>query len=137
VQHYPSPYFQSITPIDSDLNKVLSVIGLQDAAKDAIAKGLPTCEDLEDLFTDMADDKTKVEATFHLVFDTKIVTDMTSMGAASSLPIAHCLIPTYSIKHSITQVRRSAHRTTSMFCTVPLTSRNHLPSQAPITLRWL
>jgi hypothetical protein len=63
-------------PIDSDLNKVLSVIGLQDAAKDAIAKGLPMCEDLEDLFMDMADDKTKVEATFHLVVDTKVVTDI-------------------------------------------------------------
>jgi hypothetical protein len=38
VQHYPSSDFQGIMPIDSDLNKVLSVIGLQDAAKDAIAK---------------------------------------------------------------------------------------------------
>jgi hypothetical protein len=34
------------------------------------------CEDLEDLFTDMADDETKVEATFRLVVDTKIVTDI-------------------------------------------------------------
>jgi hypothetical protein len=54
----------------------LSVIGLQDAAKDATAKGLPTCEDLEDLFTDMADDKTNVEANFRLVVDTKTVTDI-------------------------------------------------------------
>jgi hypothetical protein len=51
-------------PIDSDLNKVLSVIGLQDAAKDDIAHGLPTCEDLEDLFTDMAHDKATFEASF-------------------------------------------------------------------------
>jgi hypothetical protein len=63
-------------PIDSAINKVLSVIGLQDAAKDAIAKGLPTCEDLEDIFTDMANDKTEVEATFRLVVDIKIVTDV-------------------------------------------------------------
>jgi hypothetical protein len=62
--------------IDSNLNKVLSVIGLQDASKDAIAKGLPTCEDLEDLLTDMADDKAKVEATFRLIVDTKIMTDI-------------------------------------------------------------
>jgi hypothetical protein len=63
-------------PIDSDLNKVLSVIGLQDASKDSIAKGLPTREDLEDLFTDIADDKAKVEATFRLVVDTQILTDI-------------------------------------------------------------
>jgi hypothetical protein len=45
---------------------VLSVIGLQDAAKDAIAKELPTCEDLEDL-TDMADDKKKIDI-HHVMF---------------------------------------------------------------------
>jgi hypothetical protein len=63
-------------PIDSDQNKVVSVIGLQDAAKDAIAKGLPTYEDPQDLFTDTADDKTKVEATVRLVVYTKIATDI-------------------------------------------------------------
>jgi hypothetical protein len=62
--------------IDSDLNKVLSAIGLQDASKDAIEKGLPMCEDLEDLFMDMADDKATFEATFRLVVYTKIVTDI-------------------------------------------------------------
>jgi hypothetical protein len=50
--------------IDSNLNKVLLVIGLQDASKDAIAKGLPMCEDLKDLFMDMADDEANIEATF-------------------------------------------------------------------------
>jgi hypothetical protein len=50
--------------INSDLDKVLSVIGLQNASKDAIAKVLPTCEYLEDPFTDMADDKAKIEANF-------------------------------------------------------------------------
>jgi hypothetical protein len=74
VQNSPSPTFKSIMPIDSDLNKVLSTIGLQDAAKDAIAKGSPMCEYLEDLFTDMAHDKTKVKANFPLVVDTKVVT---------------------------------------------------------------
>jgi hypothetical protein len=34
------------------------------------------CPHLEDLFMDMADDKTKVEDTFRLVVDTKIVTDI-------------------------------------------------------------
>jgi hypothetical protein len=52
------------------------VISLQDASKNAIAKGLPICEDLKDLFTDLADDKTKVEATFRLVVGTSIVTDI-------------------------------------------------------------
>jgi hypothetical protein len=62
--------------IDYDINKVLLVIGLKDASKDAIAKGFPTCEDLKDLFMDMADNKAKVEANFRLVVDTKIVTDI-------------------------------------------------------------
>jgi hypothetical protein len=47
---------------------------LQDAAKDAIAKCLPTCEDLKYLFMNMADDKKKIESTSRLVFDTKVVT---------------------------------------------------------------
>jgi hypothetical protein len=51
-------------PIDSDLNKVLLIIGMQDAAADSISKGFPACEDLKDLFTDMADDKTKLKPLF-------------------------------------------------------------------------
>jgi hypothetical protein len=31
---------------------------------------------MEDLFTDISDDKTKVEATFRLVVDTKFMTDI-------------------------------------------------------------
>jgi hypothetical protein len=62
-------------PIDSDLNKLLLVICLQDKSKDAIAQGLPTYEDLEDLFMDMAEDKAKVESTFQLVVDKNIVSD--------------------------------------------------------------
>jgi hypothetical protein len=61
--------------IDSDLHKVLSIIGLQDAPKEAITKGLPTIEDLEDLFSEMADNRAKVESTLHLVVDMDIVSD--------------------------------------------------------------
>jgi hypothetical protein len=50
--------------IYSDLNKLLTIIGLQEASKEAIAKGVSTYEDLEDLFMDLADEKSKVEATF-------------------------------------------------------------------------
>jgi hypothetical protein len=68
--------FWSITPIDSDLNKVLLVISLQHASKDSVAAGLPMCVDLEDFLTDMADDNANVEATFRLVVNIKIVTDI-------------------------------------------------------------
>jgi hypothetical protein len=46
--------------IDPELNSVLSVIAFSDASKVAIVKGLPTCEDLEDLFLDLAAEKSKV-----------------------------------------------------------------------------
>jgi hypothetical protein len=49
--------------IDSGLNSVLTVIALPDALRNAIALGLPSIEDLEDLFMDLADDKAKVEST--------------------------------------------------------------------------
>jgi hypothetical protein len=67
--------FWTTMAIDSDLNKVLSGIGLQDASKEAIAKELPTIEDLEDLFYEMADNRAKVESTLHLVVDMAIVSD--------------------------------------------------------------
>jgi hypothetical protein len=63
-------------PINSDLNKVISVISLQDKSKDAIAQSLPIYEDLEDLFADMADNKAKVEPTFQVIVDTNIVSDI-------------------------------------------------------------
>jgi hypothetical protein len=37
------------------------MIGLHNASKYSIAKGFPTCEDIVDLFTDMADDKAKID----------------------------------------------------------------------------
>jgi hypothetical protein len=61
--------------IDSDLNKLLSVIGLQGASKEAITKGLPKIEDLEDLFSEMAGNRAKVEITLRLVVDMEIVPD--------------------------------------------------------------
>jgi hypothetical protein len=62
--------------IDSVLNSVLNVLALSDASKAAITAGFPTCGDLKDLFMDLAADKKKVEATFRLVTNTDIVTDI-------------------------------------------------------------
>jgi hypothetical protein len=53
----------------------LSVLGLQDAPKEAIPKGLPKIEDIEDLFSEMADNREKVESTLRLVVDMDIVSD--------------------------------------------------------------
>jgi hypothetical protein len=62
--------------IDPALNSVLSVLALLDNSKAAIVKALPTCEDLEDLFLDLAADKSKVESTLRIVVDTTIVSDI-------------------------------------------------------------
>jgi hypothetical protein len=62
--------------IDPALNSLISVLAISDAFKEAIAKGLPTCEDLEDFFLDLASDKSKVESTIWLVVDTTIVSDI-------------------------------------------------------------
>jgi hypothetical protein len=62
--------------IDPALYSVLSVLTLSDASKAAIAEGLPTCEDVEDLFLDLAADKIKVESTLRLVVDTTIMSDI-------------------------------------------------------------
>jgi hypothetical protein len=58
------------------LNSVRSMLALSDASKAAIAKGLQTCEDLEDLFLDLAAKKGKVESTLRIVVDTAIVSDI-------------------------------------------------------------
>jgi hypothetical protein len=65
--------------IDSVLNSVLTVPVLSDVTKEAAAADLPTCEDLEDLCTDLAADKKKVEATFRLTVDTDTITNMTDI----------------------------------------------------------
>jgi hypothetical protein len=62
--------------IDSGLNSILTVIALPDASKNAIDFRLSTIKDLEDLFTYLADDKAKVEATLRLIADTTVVTDI-------------------------------------------------------------
>jgi hypothetical protein len=59
--------------IDPALNYVLPVLALLDASKAAILKGLPKCEDPEDLFLDLAADKSKVESTLWIAVDTTIV----------------------------------------------------------------
>jgi hypothetical protein len=64
--------------IDPALNSVLSVLALSDTSKAAIVKGLPTGEDLEDLFLDLGTDKSTVESTLQLVVDTTIVSDINS-----------------------------------------------------------
>jgi hypothetical protein len=62
--------------VDPALNSVLSVLALSDASKASIPKGLPTCEDLEDLFLDLAADKSKVESTLRLMVDITIVSNI-------------------------------------------------------------
>jgi hypothetical protein len=52
------------------------VIALPDASKNAIAVGLPTVKDPDDLFTDLANNKAKVGATLQLIVDTTVVTDI-------------------------------------------------------------
>jgi hypothetical protein len=63
-------------PIDSGLNTLLSVLALLDATKAAVAQGLPTCQDLEDLFLAPAADNTKVEAMLRNIVDEKIVSEI-------------------------------------------------------------
>jgi hypothetical protein len=63
-------------PIDSGLNALLSVLTLLDATNAAVAKGLLTCEDLEDVFLVLAADKTEVEAMLRKIVDETIVSDI-------------------------------------------------------------
>jgi hypothetical protein len=63
-------------PIDSELNKLLSVLALSDATKAAAAQGLPTCEHLKDLFLELAADKANVEAMLRHIIDETIVSDI-------------------------------------------------------------
>jgi hypothetical protein len=42
-------------PIDSGLNGLLSVLSLSEPVKTAVSAGVPTLEDLEDVFLDLAD----------------------------------------------------------------------------------
>jgi hypothetical protein len=61
-------------PIDSGLNKLLSVLSLSEPVKTAVIVGVPTLEDLEDVLLDLADDASKVRAMLEHVLDESIVT---------------------------------------------------------------
>jgi hypothetical protein len=56
-------------PIDSGLNGLLSVLSLSEPAKTAVSVGVPTLEDLEDVFLDLADDESKVRAMLEHILD--------------------------------------------------------------------
>jgi hypothetical protein len=62
--------------IDPALKSIISVLALSDAYKAAIAKILPTCEDLEDTFLDLVAGKSNVQSTLGLIIDTTIVSDI-------------------------------------------------------------
>jgi hypothetical protein len=60
--------------IDSGLNGLLSVLSLSEPVKTAVSAGVPTLEDLEDVFLDLADDESKVRAMLEHILDESIVT---------------------------------------------------------------
>jgi hypothetical protein len=61
-------------PIDSGLNGLLSILSLSEPVKTAVSAGVPTLEDLEDVFLDLADDESKARAMLEHVLDESIVT---------------------------------------------------------------
>jgi hypothetical protein len=61
-------------PIDSGLNGPLSVLSLSGPVKTAVSAGVPSLEDLEDVFLDLADDESKVRAMLEHILDESIVT---------------------------------------------------------------
>jgi hypothetical protein len=62
-------------PIDTGLNGLLLVLSLSEPVKTAVSVGVPTLEDLENLFLDLADDESKVRAMLEHVLDESIVTN--------------------------------------------------------------
>jgi hypothetical protein len=60
--------------IDSGLNGLLSVLSLLEPVKKAVSVGVPTLEDLEDVFLDLADDESKSRAMREHILDESIVT---------------------------------------------------------------
>jgi hypothetical protein len=61
-------------PIDSGLNGLLSVLSLSEPVKTAVSVRVPTLEDLEDVFIDLADDESKVRSMLKHILDESIVT---------------------------------------------------------------
>jgi hypothetical protein len=62
-------------PIDSGLHGLLAVLSLSEPLKTAVSVGVPTLEDLDNLFLDLADDESKVRAMLEHVLDESIVTN--------------------------------------------------------------
>jgi hypothetical protein len=62
-------------PIDTGLNSLMSVVSLLEPVKTAVSVGVPTLEDLESLFLDLAHDESKVRAMVEQVVDESIVTN--------------------------------------------------------------
>jgi hypothetical protein len=61
-------------PIDSGLNGLLSYLSLSEPVKTAVLEGVPTLEDLEDVFLHLEDDESKVRAMLEHILDESIVT---------------------------------------------------------------
>jgi hypothetical protein len=61
-------------PIDSGLNGLLSVLSLSQPVKTAVSVVFPTLEDLEDVFLDLLDDESKVQAMLDDILDEYTVT---------------------------------------------------------------
>jgi hypothetical protein len=61
-------------PIDSGFNWLLLVLSLSEPLKTDVSAGVPTLEDLEDVFLDLADDESKVRAMLEHILDESIVT---------------------------------------------------------------
>jgi hypothetical protein len=60
--------------IDYGLNALLLILCLSEPVKTAVSAGVPTLEDLEDVFLDLADDESKVRAILEHIVDKSIVT---------------------------------------------------------------
>jgi hypothetical protein len=69
-----SNQFVCSMPIDSGLNALLSVLSLSEPVKTDVSEGVPTLEDLEDVFLDLVDDESKVRAMLEHTVDESIVT---------------------------------------------------------------
>jgi hypothetical protein len=61
-------------PIDSGLKALLLVLSVSEPVKTVVSEGVPTLEDLEDVFLDLADDESKVRAMLEHIVDESIVT---------------------------------------------------------------
>jgi hypothetical protein len=56
-------------PIDSGLNGILWVLSLSEPVKTDVSAGVPTLEDLKDVFLDFTDDESKSRAMLKHILD--------------------------------------------------------------------